>query len=103
MLGTRSLIGIVSNFIHCSCSVVGSAVIADGQFDDAHEGVSVWLELVCWDGTSVVGDDVGILVEGFLVGTEIERIAGLFVVGRRVGRGKTGLDVVSLDVGGNAG
>jgi hypothetical protein len=58
---------------------------------------------VCWDGTSVVGDDVGILVEGFLVGTEIERIAGLFVVGRRVGRGKTGLDVVSVDVGGNTG
>ena len=97
------MIGIESTFIHCSCSVVGRTVIADGQFDDAHEGVSVWLELVCWDGTSVVGDDVGILVEGFLVGTEIERIVGLFVVGRRVGRGKTGLDVVGFDDGDNVG
>ncbi len=99
MLRTRSLIGIRSNFIHCSVSVVGRVVIADGQFDDAHEGVSVWRKLVCWEGASVVGDDVGVFVDGFFVGTELEKIVGFFVVGRRVGRGKTGLDVVGFDVG----
>ena len=103
MLRTRSLIGIGSNFIHCSCSAVGRVVIADGQFDNAHEGVFVWRKLVCWDGASVVGDDVGFFVDGFIVGTELERIVGLFVVGRRVGRGKTGFDVVGFDVGDDVG
>ena len=96
MLRTRSLIGIGSNFIHCSCSVVGRVLIVDdadvdGQFDT----VSV--------GDAVNGDEVGIFVERFLVGLEVERAVGLFVVGRRVGRGKTGLDVVGFDDGDNVG
>ena len=81
MLRTRSLIGIESNFIHCSCSVVGRVVIVgdtdvDGQFDKANVGasVSVGLKLGCWDGASDVGEDVGIFVDGF-------RVAGLLVVG----------------------
>ena len=54
-------------------------------------------------GDAVNGDEVGIFVEGFLVGFEVERAVGLFVVGRRVGRGKTGLDVVGFDDGDNVG
>ena len=61
------------------------------------------LKLVCWDGASVVGGNVRIFTDGFLVGTEVERIVGLFVVGKRVGRGKTGLDVVGFDVGDDVG
>lgn len=81
MLRTRSLIGMESNFIHRSCSVVGRVVIVgdadvDGQFDKANVGasVSVGLKLGCWDGASDVGEDVGIFVDGF-------RVAGLLVVG----------------------
>ncbi len=70
MLRTRSLIGIGSNFIHCSCSVVGRVLIVgaadvDGEFDTV----------------SVNGDEVGIFVDGFFVGFEVERAVGLFVVG----------------------
>ncbi len=69
MLRARSLIGIVSNFIHCSCSVVGwvlivSAADVDGQFDTV----------------SVNGDEVGIFVDGFLVGLEVERAVGLLLL-----------------------
>ncbi len=88
MSKTRSLIGIESNFIHCSCSVVGRVVVVgdadvDGRFENVNVGVSVsvGLKLGCWDGASVVGDDVGIFVDCFIVGTELERIVGLFVVG----------------------
>ena len=54
-------------------------------------------------GDAVNGDEVGIFVEGFLVGLKVERAVGLFVVGRRVGREKTGLDVVGFDDGDNVG
>ena len=54
-------------------------------------------------GDAVNGDEVGIFVEGFLVGVEVERAVGLFVVGRRVGREKTSLDVVGFDDGDDVG